>query len=508
MNLEETFPVRFLINLGRRSDKRARSEAQFIKHSLAVERIPAIDRRWLRHKGGFDDKGRYALALTQRLAIRAAKRRRTPAVLLFEDDVFLHPELRSVLSKIELPPDWGIFYLGCAHTSAPAPATPGLVRVTYALDTHAIAIRASAYDAVLKVLKSDRTLTGSTLPASDRLLARLHSEVPSYAVFPNLAWQRSEHSDLLERRASNYTRGGEQVHTREAAAAAAAASFAIRPPITLRSRPEEAPAPETPLAHPAFLFLLRDDVNHPVIWHEYLGQDPNQRTVLCHSKNEPAAISEIVTENLCSQKVETYWGTISLVRATLALVREALHDAHASHFILCSESCVPIRPLNTLVRDLSLDRRSMIDAQPADSQTHPDKLVRVKDLPTLPKSFIHFHSQWIILCREDAEALVSEDLTHHFESMFAPDECYFATALALLGADVNQHLNRTAATWTKWTGGAHPQTHDRVSDRFAADLSRSGAYFARKFSPDSNIGNFRLHCESPHGALPEERGRD
>lgn len=95
MRIRDDFPLRFWINLGRREDRRFRMERVLEEVGVTAERFPAVDARRCRVKQGevrgYESAGRYALALTQRLAIREAKRRGAPAVLLLEDDVVLHP---------------------------------------------------------------------------------------------------------------------------------------------------------------------------------------------------------------------------------------------------------------------------------------------------------------------------------------------------------------------------------------------------------------------------------
>src|SRR5262245_42576185 len=107
MDFNATFPLRFWINLGRRDDRRAAAESRLADAGITAERFPAIDARCKRVAApavlspsgsvpeaevrGYESAGRYALALTQRLALREAKRRGAPAVLLLEDDVIFHP---------------------------------------------------------------------------------------------------------------------------------------------------------------------------------------------------------------------------------------------------------------------------------------------------------------------------------------------------------------------------------------------------------------------------------
>ena len=196
MNIETEFPARYWINLARRQERRFETEWRLEQAGLTAERFPAVDARFVRKNRGYESAGRYALALTQRLAIRKAMLAGAKAVLIFEDDVVLHPEIQQRLEEIELPEDWGILYLGCAHLRRPWSARPGLVQTPYALDTHAFAVRAPYYRKVMAALARKE---GERVPharASDWFLADLHREIPTYACYPNLAWQAVAASDL------------------------------------------------------------------------------------------------------------------------------------------------------------------------------------------------------------------------------------------------------------------------------------------------------------------------
>ena len=199
MDFEKTFPLRYYINLGRREDRRTELEWHLDQVGVTAQRFPAVDSRFCRNPRGYDNKGRYALALTIRLAIRKAKQLKSPSLLLLEDDAVLHPNFRELISRLELPDDWGIFYLGCQHTSRPKLESDGIVKVARALDSHAWAIHESAYDEVAKAMDIYNKPVPPVAKASDQFVAELHSKIPTYACYPNLAWQSVDGSDLTGR---------------------------------------------------------------------------------------------------------------------------------------------------------------------------------------------------------------------------------------------------------------------------------------------------------------------
>jgi len=486
--------------------------------SIACWRLPAVDQRWVRNQRGFESPGRYALALTQRLAIRRAKQRKAPAVVLFEDDVVLHPQFHEILAKIELPDDWDILYFGCAHTSRPAPTAPGLVRCRFALDTHAIAIRSTCYDRVISALKGCPRAAPGEVAASDWLLAHLHCELAAYAIFPNIAWQAAARSDLLNRFCTNYDPHGRQLHSRYATLGLAAESRgALRHPAAFAGEEDPAPAdpapadpaladPAAPPFHPAFMFLTSGNLNQGRMWREYLPSDPDKFGVYCHPKFADRVDDPVLGSAVIKAHVATHWGTISLVRASLLMIRAALADVRHTHFILLSESCVPIKPYGFLAKALTIDPRSVAGYEPYSETelTDPRKVARARHTPLIPRENVFFHSQWMILTREAAQAVTEVDFTSEFENMFAPDELYFLTALAMTGYPVQQRFRNSDPTWNHWTrGSSHPGSFGTVSPGFAADLLLSPSFFARKFTAESNIGTFGIHLAIESGGEPQ-----
>lgn len=270
--------------------------------------------------------------------------------------------------------------------------------------------------------------------------------------------------------------------------------------------PEVSPLTEIQL-HPepkvAFLFLTRAEHHQTEIWREYLAEAGDQAGVFAHVK-ERAQLPEDswIKEHLINEHYETKWGDISLIRATQALINAALQDSSYTHFVVVSESCVPVRPFHELARSFRLDHRSRIWTRSWEEErkAHMLRAQRVENLDGIRKEFAHFQAQWMALNRIDAELLRANDITVKFEQCFAPDECYFATVLSVLGRSPRQAIAHGAITWTDWSEpGSSPEAYLGVSPLIAARIAESGCFFARKFAADSNIGKFGLHrSETSH----------
>ena len=199
------------VNLAHREDRRAETEYQLAMQGLHGERQPGIRADTVRDPWGFQNERRYACSLAKRLAIRRGMQTGADAVLLLEDDIVFHPEFHERLAEIELPEDWGLFFLGCRHIRTPVPVRGGVVRCTFAIDNHAMVVRRSQARIVMAGLRGSRRGAGRTILYSDHQLAALQGEVPMYAAYPNLAWQACSQSDACDERGSRYHTDGRQV---------------------------------------------------------------------------------------------------------------------------------------------------------------------------------------------------------------------------------------------------------------------------------------------------------
>jgi hypothetical protein len=485
MELEQAFPLRYWINLGHRADRRERVEWHLLENQVSAERFPAVDARNVKKLRGYETAGRYALALTKRLAIRRAMQLGAEAVLLLEDDVVFHPNLNEILRGIELPDNWGIFHIGCTHFERPEPYSFGVVRVKHAVDHHAVAIHSRYFKEVLRILDASWQGEVPFPRASDRFFAQLHKRIPSYACFPNLAWQMESDSNLTGTKYSAYHRGGSQKNS----------------PAVVHQLLEEMSCGKAAVQQEpkiGLLFLTRGDVHHPQIWRDYVAQAPEQVKIFSHPK-DPAALRGGFLENTALDTlIETGWGDVSLVQATRLLMASALHEMDLTHFVLLSESCVPIRPLGELLSNLANDPRPMLRCRTYEQALALQK-ERAAKVTWIPQACWRFHSQWWLMDRTAALWSAGNDYTESFRDFLASDESYFATVLQMQGYPVDDLCRPIPSTWVKWRQDVgRPIEHTEVDALTVRDMQASGAFFARKFMPESDIGKWKMHL--PWGA--------
>jgi GR25 family glycosyltransferase involved in LPS biosynthesis len=205
---EETFPLRLCINLEERFDRREQATMQFAKAQVDFDFFPAVDGR---KKQNITDPGAYGCALSHILALRKAWNSGVEAVLITEDDVVLHKNLKVWAESIELPDDWGIVYLGNQHKIAPTIHSRGLVRIHGSQSTHAYAVRREWIPTVMKAMRHGL----KTCRPCDMVLVDLHQIIPTYGFYPNLAWQRESYSNITNKTVRSFESDGVQCWQRD-----------------------------------------------------------------------------------------------------------------------------------------------------------------------------------------------------------------------------------------------------------------------------------------------------
>jgi hypothetical protein len=117
------------------------------------------------------------------------------ALMAFEDDLELHPNFRHIVERLVLPEDWGILYFGCTHVWEPIPVSPGIVKCTRVYATHAYAVRRPYFKLVAQEMRGKNPITTRSKDC-DVAMTNLSHIIPTYSVYPNIAWQRLSLSNI------------------------------------------------------------------------------------------------------------------------------------------------------------------------------------------------------------------------------------------------------------------------------------------------------------------------
>lgn len=244
----------------------------------------------------------------------------------------------------------------------------------------------------------------------------------------------------------------------------------------------------------AFLFLTRDNLARSDIWQQFLAGHESKYSVFCHPKHPQNVTDPVLKPHVIAEHVDTCWGCIGTVEANMLMMQRALSaDVNNQHFVLVSESCVPLCPFATIYAALRPGTTYMSIFQ--QNFERYDKIIQ----PTFPKrAFTKHCAQGVVFSREHAEILVNtrHNYLPRWQQVHCVDEHYFCNVLRLQDPHFQEKTALVKITYDKW--GKHLldkkkyrenidvqmdsyNTMFSVSNKFI-DLLRSNKYlFGRKF---------------------------
>lgn len=197
----------FCINLAKRPDRWQQCQQQFDLHGIKnVQRFEAVDGNKLKINaqmsidGNMISPGYYGCLLSHLTITKLAQKLKLPYYVVFEDDMQLHKDFNALFKQYsqQIPADWDMVYLGANHANGIIYTDePNVVKMVGSFTTHAMIIRKTVYDALIKGW-------GAMDEKLDIIISRLHRKFNCYCFTPNLCVQRDDYSDILNRDVSNH----------------------------------------------------------------------------------------------------------------------------------------------------------------------------------------------------------------------------------------------------------------------------------------------------------------
>ena len=253
----------------------------------------------------------------------------------------------------------------------------------------------------------------------------------------------------------------------------------------------------------ALCFLTIADLSQPAMWDAFFAR-ADGATVYCHAKQPDEVTTGLLKNGIIAERVGTAHGKASLVEARLNLFRAAFADVRNEHFILLSETTVPIVPFADVARGLGgLAGKSLISFRiPAQGTEHFRRQAALAEGCHFTPFFEH--DQWIILSRRHVGLLLEKPKLHCFARMFAPDEHYFMNVLVHhCGMRPDEVLNRRR-TFVNWKERqvkevrdekgrlvrrtVHPRTYDALTSSHVLVARGAGCWFFRTVSQGADCG--------------------
>ena len=262
----------------------------------------------------------------------------------------------------------------------------------------------------------------------------------------------------------------------------------------------------------AFLFLTIGDLNHELLWREYFKGNEDKYNIYCHPKKRINIKSKWMSQYIIKNIVKTEWGVI--LNAILELLKVAIKDKNNYHFVLLSESCIPVKSFNKFYKFLlKANNQSFVKNMKI---TDYDSDFRLSNI-TNKFNFIKHYANWSLSRHHIKKLLIKEKEIKYFLKISVQEE-YFLSVLEDRKDLIDYEINNVDWDYTKnilkfiknfkkniikndqnkeifenilLEIRKHPRTYYKINKFIAKQLIESESFFARKFDKESNIIEFK-----------------
>ena len=236
----------------------------------------------------------------------------------------------------------------------------------------------------------------------------------------------------------------------------------------------------------ALCFLTYDNLSQPALWSNF-AHATEKYNIYIHNKNP---CTGEFRKYCIKNRIETKWGDITLVKATLRLFKAAFDVSENEYFVLLSDKCIPLYSPDEIYNSIGWLGNNVVSNYRLNSSRYD----------TLAKK--HFfaryrfmkQNQWMILKRNTVGFFIKNDYTHIFGSNSAvPDEHYFINIMNKFNIG---YVNRLI-TYVNWKEDSDskkhnrlPKTYDILTDNAVKRILRSGCLFMRKVSKECVLPSY------------------
>ncbi|KAM7481326.1 hypothetical protein LguiB_005909 [Lonicera macranthoides] len=216
----------------------------------------------------------------------------------------------------------------------------------------------------------------------------------------------------------------------------------------------------------AFMFLSPGTLPFEKLWDKFFEGHDGRFSVYVHaSKEKPVHTSRhFINSDIRSDKV--VWGKISMVDAERRLLANALKDPNNQHFVLLSDSCVPLRDFDYVYNYLMFTNVSFVDKF-KDPGPHGSGRYSEHMLPEVDKKDFRKGAQWFTMKRQHALIVTADSLYYSiFRDYCKPgmdgrncysDEHYLPTFFHMLDPTGISNWSVTNVDWSE--GKWHPKSY-------------------------------------------------
>jgi len=223
-----------------------------------------------------------------------------------------------------------------------------------------------------------------------------------------------------------------------------------------------------------FLFLIQSCIHNEEIWNLFFKLiHKDFYDIIIHHKPD-CKLKYFNKYKLNHKCITTSWGDKSLVEAVNIMLKKGYSDKNNSHFILVSDSDIPLKNFEYIYNFLQNDFSYFSYQTEYIKKNH------------YLNNFFHNNiykksSQWCILNRKHTNIILNHS---NFISLFSeikyPDErVYINTLYKNNLLDEVKNIKTTFCDWS--TKGSHPKTFYYIHEKFLINLINGDYLFGRKF---------------------------
>ncbi|KAJ6808295.1 uncharacterized protein M6B38_282860 [Iris pallida] len=226
--------------------------------------------------------------------------------------------------------------------------------------------------------------------------------------------------------------------------------------------------PSVPSSNPkiAFMFLTPGSLPFEKLWEKFfLGHEGRYSIYVHASREKPVHTSSLfIGRDIRSEKV--VWGKISMVDAEKRLLANALQDPDNQHFVLLSDSCVPLHHFDYVFNYLMETNVSFIDCF-NDPGPHGTGRYSKHMLPEVAEENFRKGSQWFSITRQHALLILADGLYYTKFNLYCrpgmeghvncyADEHYLPTFFYMVNPSGIANWSVTYVDWSE--GKWHPRS--------------------------------------------------
>ncbi|TYJ20844.1 hypothetical protein E1A91_A08G024500v1 [Gossypium mustelinum] len=227
----------------------------------------------------------------------------------------------------------------------------------------------------------------------------------------------------------------------------------------------------------AFMFLTPGSLPFEKLWNMFFRGNEGRFSVYIHaSKEKPVHVSPYFLNREIHSSPVT-WGAFSMVDAERRLLAYALKDPDNQHFVLLSDSCIPLHNFDYVYNYLMHANMSFIDCF-VDPGPHGNGRYSTRMLPEVEEKDFRKGAQWFTMRRQHALLVMADSL---YYSRFR-DYCRLVDP----GGIANWSVTRVDWSERKW----HPKSY-RAQD-VTYDLLRNFTSIDMTTHITSNAGGEEL----------------